>query len=366
MCWVKIPEGGLADRVFFSPDSCSVIRYRLRAGEISAMHWLESDELWLHQSGGNFYYTEHFPDGKTNQGVISPGGYHLFAKGTAFSLRVLEDAQAACVVSPAFDPQKLHLVDSDYPGSEKEFQMEINVMTFNIQHGVDYSKVLSGENNDFINLPLMAYVIRQQGAQIVGLNEIRNYIHDPLSADQAGQLGALLGYHSYFAKAISFGDGCNYGNGLLSAFPILEAHVVPIPDPEVKDEDVYYETRCLLEAQLDVPGGLTVLVCHFGLAKSEEKLATDTIMAELAKLQGPVVLMGDFNITPDNENIARLLTVMEDSATHMSSPKKSFPSNDPEIKIDYIMTRGLTVTAADVPAVLASDHRPHTAKIIVK
>ena len=47
-----------------------------------------------------------------------------------------------------------------------------------------------------------------------------------------------------------------------------------IPDPLVKDEDAYYETRCIIKAKVNVNSELiTVIVTHVGLAKSEEENA---------------------------------------------------------------------------------------------
>jgi endonuclease/exonuclease/phosphatase family metal-dependent hydrolase len=44
--------------------------------------------------------------------------------------------------------------------------------------------------------------------------------------------------------------------------------------------------------------------------------------------------------------------------------KFSFPSDAPNKKIDYIfVSRDVEVLAADIPDIVASDHRPHTAEI---
>ena len=42
----------------------------------------------------------------------------------------------------------------------------------------------------------------------------------------------------------------------------------------------------------------------------------------------------------------------------------SFPSDNPDRKIDYIfVSPDIEVVSADIPAIVAFDHRPHTAKI---
>lgn len=55
---------------------------------------------------------------------------------------------------------------------------------------------------------------------------------------------------------------------------------------------------------------------------------------------------------------------LRDTAESFTAPKLSFPSDAPRVKIDYIFTSpDLTVTEADIPALIASDHRPHTATL---
>jgi hypothetical protein len=76
---------------------------------------------------------------------------------------------------------------------------------------------------------------------IIGLNEVRDFYEpDPDYLAEAKILGELTGRNHFFAKAINMPGP--YGNGFLCKYPIKACEVIPIPDPEVKDEDVYYET----------------------------------------------------------------------------------------------------------------------------
>ena len=245
--------------------------------------------------------------------------------------------------------------------------MKLRFMTYNIQHGLDYlkQKELAQKGKGWpeaIDLPKMAEVIRREEADIVGLNEIRGKGSVPWYTNQAEQLAALLGYHCYFARAITFKEG-PYGNAILSRFPLQGAETVPIPDPPVKDEDAYYETRCVLRARFAEAGGFTVLVSHFGLAKAEARSAVETVCGLLKKENGPVVLMGDFNLQPDSPILAPLMDAMDDTARLFAQPLKSWPSDHPDQKIDYIFIKGACGLEADIPPVIASDHRPHTALV---
>ena len=238
-------------------------------------------------------------------------------------------------------------------------------MSFNMEHGLDYiayKRLPADSKEDLIDLSLTENAIRQCGAAVVGLNEVRGQGESPLYRNQAEILAARLGMHAYFAPAIRFPNGGPYGNALLSKYPILKAERILIEDPPVRDEDTYYETRCLLKAELDLAGGLTVYVCHFGLAKAEAKSAVRTLLEQLDQQTRPCVFMGDLNLTPDSEILAPIYERLQDTAAVFTHPQLSCNSDHPTRKIDYIFaSRDIQVLAAEIPAIIASDHRPHTA-----
>lgn len=230
----------------------------------------------------------------------------------------------------------------------------MKIMTFNTQHCLNYL-------DQKIDFPLMAQTIIHCGADIVGLNEMRSKgIRDDYDR-QVDILSALTGLdHFFFAKAIDFPNRGPYGNGLLSRYPIVSAESIPIPDPEPRKYDGYYETRCVLKARLE--GDITVLACHFGLNPDEQENAVATICDHLADTK--CILMGDFNVLPDDPVLDPIRRRMKDTADTFRAPLFSFPSDAPDRKIDYIfVSPDISVEEADIPAIVASDHRPHTAII---
>lgn len=234
--------------------------------------------------------------------------------------------------------------------------MNVTVMSFNTQHCKNYI-------TQKIDFDVMIDAIRTCGADIIGLNEMYGKGTDEGFEPQVQILAEKLGYYYYFAKAIDVGTAPNpYGNGLLSRFPIKDAVTIPVPDPEKKPGGRYYETRCLLKAELEVGEGLTVCVCHFGLNADEQENAAATVVANLEPTR--CVLMGDFNVTPKKPVLDPIRAVMFDTAELFDEPKLSFPSDAPNCKIDYLFTsKDIKVLAADIPAIVASDHRPHTAQM---
>ena len=226
-------------------------------------------------------------------------------------------------------------------------------MSFNTQHCLNYLK-------REVDYQIMANTIKDLGADIVGLNEM---FDGGKFIQQTKELSSLCGLENwYFAKAIDDYDG-PYGNGILSKIPIKSVETVIIPDPSHKKEGGRYETRCVLRAELE--NGLLVIITHFGLEKDEQENAQKTVLSLIRDEK--CILMGDFNIEPDNELLEPIKARLIDTSIGFCENKLSFPSDKPTIKIDYIfVSSDLAVKGADIPEVISSDHRPHIAEIEMK
>ena len=230
----------------------------------------------------------------------------------------------------------------------------LKVMTFNTQHCLDYLA-------QKIDFEVMAEAIRREEPDIVGLNEMRGAGQNEEYAAQVDILSELTGMkYFHFAPAIEFPGGGPYGNGFLSRIPIEKAETVMIPDPVEKKYDGYYETRCILKATLE--GGITVLCSHFGLNPDELENAVSAVVENLAPQK--CILMGDFNMSPEDKMLLPIREKMRDTADAFAGERLSWPSDKPQVKIDYIfVSPDVRVVSADIPATVASDHRPHVATV---
>ena len=235
----------------------------------------------------------------------------------------------------------------------------IRLMSFNTQHCRNF---ITKE----IDYDAFADEIRRYDPDIVGLNEIRDEGAREDYHPQTRILSEKLGYaYCYFAKATDFG-GNPYGNAILSKYPICSAQTIPIPDPQERAcPNGYYETRCVLKAKIDVEDGLTVCVSHFGLNPDEQENAVRTVLQSLEEEK--CILMGDFNVTPKDPILQPVRDKMTDTAEVLKKALFSFPSDKPEIKIDYIFTsHDIKTLWADIPGDVVSDHRPYIAEIICR
>lgn len=231
--------------------------------------------------------------------------------------------------------------------------MIIKVLSFNVQHFCSFK---TGE----IDFDLFASAIRDTGADIIGLNEVRGKGERNDYEAQTEIIAEKLGYYYFFAKAIDVGGRNPYGNAFLSRYPILSAENIPIPDPVEKIAGNFYETRCLLKAKVDVCGGLDVLVTHFGLSPDEQVNAVGTVCSELTDR---CILMGDFNVTPGNPVLGDIRKRLADTADG-EGDMFSFPSDIPDRKIDYMfVSDGIKKVRSEILSLVVSDHRPYYSEL---
>ena len=232
----------------------------------------------------------------------------------------------------------------------------MKIMSFNTQHCLNY---ITGK----IDFELMANTIKHIDPDIVGLNEMRGDGEDADYTAQVDALAKLTGMKYFcFAPAIDIPKKGLYGNGFLSKIPIVKTENVPIPDPDPKINSTHYETRCVLKAELE--SGINVLVTHFGLNPDEQENAVKTVMTCIC--DSKCILMGDFNVIPSDSVLLPIREKMKDTADLFDEDKLSFPSDKPDRKIDYIfVSSDIEVENADIPPIVASDHRPHIAQVYI-
>ena len=245
---------------------------------------------------------------------------------------------------------------------------KINIMTYNIQHGINHLVRLN-EKKTIIELEKVAEIIKKHDIDIVGLNEVYDAPEENLQK-QAAIIAKKLGYnYYYFGKAINIKDG-EYGNALISKYPIIDAKTIMIPDPIIKDEKAFYETRNLLKCLIKIDNEeYNVIVSHFGLANSEKVSAVKTLVEELEnnKLKN-VIFMGDLNMEYDNKNYQEL----ENHLLNIVSDKSfTYPSHCPEIRIDHIFvsedfTKNNEIIDSLVLDEIFSDHLPIKISFIKK
>jgi len=223
------------------------------------------------------------------------------------------------------------------------------IMTYNIRHGVGLDRVLDLERT--------ADVIRSINPDIVILNEVDNGTSRAFGVHQADSLGKLLQLTAHFGRSIDY-DGGEYGNALLSNFPLLSFDIVDL------SVDTLAEGRSVFLASLDLGSDtLVIMGTHLGLQPTERQSQIYRILEHLPQTK-QLILAGDFNLEPTEANYRLLADSLIDGVLVLNpQPDLTFPADEPVRRIDYIFL-GSGITPLTLPEISssklasASDHRP--------
>jgi endonuclease/exonuclease/phosphatase family metal-dependent hydrolase len=248
----------------------------------------------------------------------------------------------------------------------------VRVGTFNIHHGV-------GANGD-LDLARTAAAIVDLDADLVGLQEVdRNWAGRSGFADQAVDLANRLDMHLAFGASLSrrrrwrVKQQGQYGNALLSRFPIRNVQTTLLPRPRGGEQ------RALLDTEVDVRGVvLRCLVTHLHHLTRAERLAqaekiNETITETVSGHEIPTVLLGDLNSAPGSAEIRTVTKHLVDSwvvGGLVAEPGASngkgctYSALTPFMRIDYILASpDIAIEQVRVVTTDASDHLPVAADL---
>ncbi len=244
--------------------------------------------------------------------------------------------------------------------------MKLKVMTYNICGGNNFDT-----KKGVMNFDRTVETIGGFAPDICGLNEVDKYRARSGYICESEVAGKALSMFDVFAPATQFGNAL-YGNALLSKFPVRSYEVIPVPDPEDKSENTYYETRGILKATLDCKtADIEVLVTHFGLAKTERAESVKLLVELIGGRKHPLILMGDFNLQPSDPMLKPISALLHDTAEGYDIdhtwPSIEGINNDPFQKIDYMfVSEEFTVDNVEIPETTASDHLPYISYLTLK
>ena len=238
----------------------------------------------------------------------------------------------------------------------------IRIATYNICSCRNFEKGLLP--NQPFDVRAVADTLRELNADIVGLNEVFDK-GEGECVEQSERLRALAGYpFSYFSPAWK---GI-YGNALLSRFPIRSVKTVAVPAPSPADrphtQTAYYEDRAVLCAVLDIGQPITLLVTHFGLNPCEQERMAQTLCKLIDESNYPVLLTGDFNVSPQAPLLAPIYERLKSVAKECGNTQFTFATYQPRITIDYLfIPKQARVRSFEVRSYCTSDHFPCVAEL---
>lgn len=237
----------------------------------------------------------------------------------------------------------------------------LTLMTYNIYHGED------PYNPGHSNIREIADLINSIKPDLVALQEVDSMTNRTKGFNPDGkkdlmkELENLTGMRGYFAKAIDFSDG-GYGEGILSRHP-AKFETFSLPKPKGG------EGRSLAVAKVDFGDGKEFVFAGTHLCHEFEENRTAQVEEIKNILSGypiPLIIMGDFNFTPEENGYELLYEDFEDVALIQGNPQNTYSSKEPKIRIDYFwLDRGIDweIVSVEVLDVYFSDHKPLVVKV---
>lgn len=274
--------------------------------------------------------------------------------------RTLSVAVAVAVVALAAAGSVAQASAASRPGPRV-----LDVMSFNIHHAQG--------TDDALDVPRIARVVRESGADVVGLQEVDNHYSGRSGwADQSAELAEALGYHVVFGANIDNAPPAGsehrvrYGTAILSRYPITAS----------ENTWLYHspgqEQRGLLHATIDVRGSAVEFYnTHLAASSQTDRLRQTAQVVDLIGARKPGILVGDFNAlptAPESQPLRKAYTDAWARSPHPRGDGATYPAEAPTERIDAIYTTRkatplLTRVVSTDPA--ASDHLPLLSKVLV-
>lgn len=205
--------------------------------------------------------------------------------------------------------------------------------------------------NDKVDLDGLAQVIMAISPDIIGLQEVDKGWARSGNVNQAKYLADYTGMYYVFSAAMKRGSS-EFGNAVLSRFPIMKWESIPLPSSA-------REPRSILITFIELRGRMIKFVTtHLGLNQQERIDHINNKLLPVLKSNDRLILTGDFNCLPSSPEVAILNRVMIDTCPS-GQELFTFPTDRPAEKIDYIMhSAQFKSVTVEVIHASASDHLP--------
>jgi endonuclease/exonuclease/phosphatase family metal-dependent hydrolase len=224
----------------------------------------------------------------------------------------------------------------------------IKVLTFNILHGAT-------TKGDF-DLDVIAGVIKEANPDFVALQEVDFKTKRARNYDLLMELGMRTKMMPLFAKAMNFDSG-EYGNGILSKHTFFQSRDITLPYTTGNEPRVALEIKTVLASK----DTIVIFATHLDQHKDETDRIAQVKKINEAVLSNkyPAILAGDLNSIPGSVPV-NLLEELWSATYDKLKPEPTFPSDNPNIKIDYVMfypkSRWKVLETKVIHNTLASDH----------
>jgi endonuclease/exonuclease/phosphatase family metal-dependent hydrolase len=229
-------------------------------------------------------------------------------------------------------------------------EFHFSVATYNVHKCIGTDRIQDPER--------IAKVIQELEVDAIGLQEVDSRSDGIEESAQMAYLANTTGFFAVAGPTIQRHDG-EYGNVLLTKWPVLESRRVDISFPE-------REPRGALDVLLEIYGKVVrIVVTHLGLTSAERWHQAKCLEGFLCTQREDVlVLLGDANDWFPRSRSLRLLH----RCLGKSPGRATFPSHRPFLSLDRIWVRPREALSSvhvhkSILSRVASDHLPLKAVI---
>ncbi len=230
---------------------------------------------------------------------------------------------------------------------ERKEENEYKAITYNIHRGTSKYGIPSFNQ--------IATLLKKENPDFIALQEVDRYHIRSGFYDQIKWVASQLNMYYVYGKNMNYGI-IEYGNAILSKYPIIDWGKI----------ELAYETepRSLLWAKVNTEHGNVIITSvHLGLDTKKRAEHFTKIEAFLKDFEEPLLLMGDFNVLPNNQTFLQFRTNMTGCFLYENIP--TYIRDHQPIQIDYIISRDIKeIDMYSIPS-NASDHYPLILKFFI-
>lgn len=244
--------------------------------------------------------------------------------------------------------------------------MNLRILTYNIH------KCIGGLDRRY-DPGRVGEAIAHYAPDIVLMQEVDQHAKRSNGDRQVDVLGDMLGYRhrSYFSNVRVRGGG-EYGNAILSRFPLTETRNIDLTIPPKKRRSVLHARYRVRLGEGKKTRTIHVYNMHLGLAQYERRIQLQKFLEshpfQYLDHRTPVIIAGDFN---DVWGTLGPGLLMPAGFSGVERPPRTFPAYAPVRALDSVYVRGSAKLVAlhrgaTLAAKRASDHLPLIADLEIR
>lgn len=257
------------------------------------------------------------------------------------------------------------------PASESVITTEsLSVLTLNLAHGRKeaLNQMLQKTSTTRRNLEEVADFLSKSGADLIALQEADSPSRWSGKFNHVDFVSEKTPYpcriHAHHAKKAMY----DFGTALLSRVPYIEklAHTFAPSPPTTNKGFVMGKVRWNPGGRLPEPITVSVISVHLDFSRKKVRESQTTEMrAMLPDISTPVIILGDFNASWDNED-SSLKSIVENGNLKIYQPEATDLGTykNGKHRLDWILiSKDLEFVSYNVPEVVLSDHQPVQASV---